>query len=107
MLNLKTLSVAILAAGTFTMTLPANAAIGSSYKVETRVKVIDLETEEGLIRVYEQLKEAADKECRVDRIMSLSEKRLAEACAENLLDDFVNSVDDLRLSRLHNTSTIT
>ena len=107
MLNLKTLSIAVLAAGTLAATLPAQAAIGTSYKVETRVKVIDLETEQGLIRVYEQLKETAEKECRVDRAKGLSDRRMAKICAENLLDDFVNSVDDLRLTRLHNTETIT
>ena len=107
MLNLKTLSIAVLAVGTLAATLPAQAAIGTSYKVETRVKVIDLETEQGLIRVYEQLKKTAEKECRVDGVMSLDERRLAKACAKNLLDDFVNSVDDLRLTRLHTTKTVT
>ena len=101
MLNLKTLSIAALTAGTIAMAIPAQAAISSSYKVETRVKVVDLQTEEGLIKIYQQLKDTADKECRVNRPASLAERRMAEICASNLLDDFVNSVGDIRLTRLH------
>ena len=105
MLNLKTISIAAFAAGTIALTLPANAAIPSSTNVETRIKVIDLQTETGLIRVYDQLRETAESECDVDRFMTLREKKMAEKCAADLLDDFVNSVDDLRLTRMHQEKT--
>ena len=105
MLNLKNISIAAIAVGTIVMTLPAQAAISTSDKVETRISVIDLQTERGLIRVYEQLRETAERECDMDRFLSLREKRQAEECASDLLDDFVNSVDDIRLTRMHQEKT--
>ncbi len=101
MLNFKTLAVSTLALGAVAVTIPAQAAITSSYKVETRIKVADLQTEAGLIKVYNQLLEQAERECASVRAPRLAEQRMAKACAEDLLNDFISSVGNDKLTRMH------
>ena len=101
MLNLKTLTAAaIIAAATFS-TIPAQAAVGFEKDVTVRVKVADLQSEAGLLRVYDKLKRKADRACGVSNAGSIFDRNIAEDCASDLLDDFVSDVDDINLTRLH------
>jgi len=101
MTNFKTLTIAVLATTGFAISAPSFAAVNIGEQVETQIRISDLETEQGLATVYEQLRETAAVECGVDRRMTLSDRRAVESCAANLLEDFVESVGDDRLTRIH------
>ena len=101
MYNFKTLALtAILATGTLSA-IPAQAATGFEKDVTVRVKIADLQTETGLLRVYDTLKRNADNACGVSRANTIFDRKTAQDCANDLLDDFVSDLDDVNLSRLH------
>ncbi len=105
MFNIKTITVSTLALAAVATTIPANAAIPKADRVETRVRVVDLQTEDGLNRVYDQLLRQAEKECAPVRRTILSERQIAEACTADLLNDFIVDIGNEKLTRIHQEKT--
>ncbi|NNE57539.1 MAG: UrcA family protein [Hellea sp.] len=80
---------------------PASATIVKGERVETSITATDLATEDGIARVYTQLAKTAAAKCGVDDWQTLSDRRVAAACAARLLTDFVQSVGHEQLTQLH------
>ncbi len=106
MLNSKTLVVTCVALASTATAIPASAYINNVSEVETRIRVSDLQTEKGLMRVYSHLERTANQRCGVFRAQSLSDKRLAKDCAEGLLEEFILSVNDSNLTKLYESKQL-
>jgi len=52
------------------------------------------------LSVYEHLENVAIKECAITGFTTLADKRTAKNCADNLLQDFIENIDNDDLTRL-------
>lgn len=105
MLNIKTLTATCVLVGATALTaLPANAAVTMEDTVSTRIKVADIQTAEGLAKTYDRLERAANKQCTV-KVTGSRLARIDEACAADLLGDFIESSGVTALAKLHEAKT--
>lgn len=101
MLNFKKLTLAVASIGVLGAALPAQASIDRGDIVQTRIDARDLQTDRGLERVYEQLQNTAERKCSFGNRVGLSAQKAVDACAADLLNDFVENIDHPGLSSLH------
>ena len=106
MLNSKTLVVTCVALASTATAIPASAYINNASEVETRIRVTDLQTEKGLMKVYTHLEKTANQRCGVFRATTLTDKKVAEICAEGLLEEFILSVNDSNLTKLYESKQL-
>ncbi len=99
MLNVKTIATGFIATSLFIAAIPASASVGTT--VETRITAAQLQTQQGIVTVYEHLKNVATESCKANGVASLADKRTAANCADNLLEEFIESVGDQNLSQFY------
>ncbi|WP_409433326.1 UrcA family protein [Litorimonas sp. RW-G-Af-16] len=94
----KTLAAIALIGGSLALTTPAFAVSGASKKVSVNFDKSELETTEGLAKVYAKFEETAAKNCsRADSNTVLD--RVAEGvCTRRLIRDLVRDVDHADLT---------
>lgn len=73
--------------------------------IEVEIKTADLATESGMIAVYDRLKTKAKRECRADRAALKILSQSVEACAQDLLWQFVESSKLDSLQDFHQAQT--
>ena len=98
--RVKLLAAAVLTAGLAFSAFPANAYIPRDDQVSIRVSSVDLETQNGIQRVYEYMTQEATNACDFSG-MSLKERRIEKKCTADLLEDFVLDLNDKRLTDFH------
>ena len=91
------IAMAFIAGGT-AMTVPATAITTSADIVTTTIDVRDLETEHGVERIYKALERRAKAACWSTGSRSIKARIAERDCAKTLLIDFVQDVDDVRLT---------
>ena len=89
MFKVKTIAASIIATGLLAAAIPASAAIGTT--VETRIPAAQLQTQQGVISVYEYLESVATEACEAKGVSTLADRRSAATCAENLFEEFIES----------------
>ena len=99
MFKVKTIAASVIATGLLAAAIPASAAIGTT--VETRIPAAQLQTQQGVISVYEYLENVATEACEAKGVATLADRRNAATCAENLFEEFIESVGDQNLTQLY------
>lgn len=97
----KAFAATTMIAGGIAVTAPAYAISTQADIVTTKIDIRDLETDYGIAKVYKALSRRAKSACTTPGAKALSSRQAEEACTENLLIDFVQDVDDERLTRYH------
>jgi|GEM_PF-6950268 len=100
------LTAAILCAG---FTFSAASAFASPtqhglYKTEpVKIKIYksDLATDGGIARVYSRLHERAERACSYQGISRVQDVKFQLTCTQDLLSDFVQNVDNKRLTQYY------
>lgn len=95
------LAAAVMTAGLVFSAIPANAYIPRDNQISIHVNQVELETQDGIQRVYEYMAREATNACEFSTGRSLTAKRLEAQCAADLLDDFVVDLNDTRLIDFH------
>jgi len=94
----KALSALALISGALAVTAPAIAAPTQTHIVTTTIDARDLETDRGVAKIYKTLARRAENACSTSGHKPISARRAEDACAQDLLIDFVQDVDDERLT---------
>jgi len=99
--SIKALTATALISGGIALAAPAYAISAQSDQITTKIDIRDLETDYGVAKVYEALERRAESACRTPGMKSISSRNAEEVCAEDLLVDFIQDVDDGRLTSYH------
>jgi len=99
--SVKALTATALISGGIALSVPAAAITTQADIVTTTIDTRDLETDRGVEKIYKSLARRAESACRTPGSKSLSSKQIESVCTENLLIDFVQDVDDARLTSYH------
>jgi UrcA family protein len=99
--GVNTIITAAISTGLLFAAVPANAYIPHKKVVSVKFSAADLQSEAGIQRVYEFLTIEASTACKTNGPTSLVDRRQNEECASALLEDFVESVNDVRLNDYH------
>lgn len=97
----KAITAIAFLAGGIAVTVPAVAITTSADIVTTTIDVRDLETDHGVARIYKTLERRAKAACWSTGAKSIRTRVLEKDCAKDLLIDFVQNVDDARLTNYH------
>ena len=97
----KFLTATALISGGIALSVPAAAITTHTDIVTTTIDIRDLETDRGVAKIYKTLVRRADSACKTPGSKSVSMRQAEDVCAENLLIDFVQDVDDVRLTNYH------
>lgn len=81
--------------------VPAQANIVSADTVTTRIDGYLLNSENGAQRVYKKLSKRAQNACTSSGHQTLHDRRINDACAAGLLNDFVVDLNDARVTAYH------
>ena len=101
MFKVKAIATSAIATGLLAAAIPASAAIGTT--VETRIPATQLQTQQGVISAYEYLENVATEACEAKGVATLADKRTAANCADNLLEEFIESVGNQNLTQLYHS----
>jgi UrcA family protein len=93
----STIAIGFLAAAA----APQSASAEETHIVEFRFQADELQAPRGAERVYRSLDRKAKSACFTSGRKSLREATLERECYENLVAEFVEKIDDSRLSALH------
>jgi UrcA family protein len=97
--------------GTFSaaavITIPAHAISPQTEEVSVKIDARDLVTERGVERVYKTLAKKAKTSCETSGTRGIADKSTEKLCAEELLREFVEDADNVKLTSYytaHNAS---
>ena len=79
----------------------ATAGTTKPNEVRTTINVTDLATQEGIQKVYQDLRETAEDSCRVKGPTNLANRMFQKNCETRLLNDFVKDVNHDGLTTFH------
>ena len=99
--GVNTFIAAVLGAGLLFAAVPANAYISHQDIVRLEFNADFLESPAGIERVYSIMTDKAEQSCRSNGFRSLEDKRLEAKCTLNLLEEFIEGVNDERLTSYH------
>ncbi len=83
---------------------PAYANTRVSDTVTTRIDSYLLNSDNGARRIYKKLSKRAKNACKTSGHQTLHDRRVNDACADGLLNDFVVDLNDARVTAYHQTS---
>lgn len=99
--SVKAMTVMAVISGAIAINGSAAAITTQSDIVTTTIDIRDLETDRGLAKIYKSLTRRAKKACTASGAKSVSTRVAEQTCTKNLLIEFVQNVDDVRLTRYH------
>lgn len=99
--RVKTQITAVMIGGLLFTSMSAQAIVPTDTQVQLRIDMRDLTTKNGISAVYKQMSRKAELACAVNKQRTLSNKRVARACASDLLASFVSDLDDHRITGYH------
>jgi len=99
--SVKALAATALISGGIALSAPAYAISTQAETVTTKIDIRDLETDRGVERIYEALARSAKAACSAPGTKSIGTRIAEKSCTEGLLIDFVQDVDDARLTSYH------
>jgi len=99
--SVKALGATALISCGIALSAPAFAITTQADIVTTTIDIRDLETDYGVAKIYKSLARRAEKACATWGTRSISARQAEDVCAGKLLIDFVQDVDDERLTRYH------
>ena len=97
--TLKT--IAISAIVTFSAAMAPMASHAINDKILFKVDAADLTTQAGIERIYNRLESEAERACSTTGRITLDTRKLEKACKIEVMDDFVESVDNKALTAFH------
>jgi len=97
----KALTATVLISGGIALAAPAYAISTQADQVITKIDLRDLETDYGVAKVYAALERRAKNACSTPGAKSIGTRIVDRNCTKNLLIDFVEDVDDARLTVYH------
>lgn len=99
--SVKALTVAALMTGGIAITTPAYAINTQADIITTKIDLRDLKTERGVERIYKSLSRRADSACKTPGPKPIENRVAENKCAKNLLIEFVQDVDNPRLTKYY------
>ncbi|PHR94262.1 MAG: hypothetical protein COA69_01310 [Robiginitomaculum sp.] len=90
--------ITVLAAGLMVGAVPAQAGVVKNDTVHMQVDLRELETPDGVQRVYQRMTSKAEHACGTFGYAPLKDRFASQACATDLLASFVKDLDDVRIT---------